>query len=242
MLHKTNLLLDALANGDREAVLSRLRKRELRQRDILFEFRQPITEIYFPIDAVVSHVIPLATGETVEAAMTGRDGVIGATAALNGRIALNRAVVEIGGASFHCDVDCFKGLIKGYQSLLPVIAGHEQALFAQAQQSAACNVMHNIENRLARWLLRAADLSGSDELHLTQEYIAEMLGVRRTSVTLVARTLQQAGMIKYARGRIKLIDLTALRDTACECYETVKMNYDAALRPSNEFASGPKLT
>ncbi|MGB7771693.1 MAG: helix-turn-helix domain-containing protein [Pseudolabrys sp.] len=108
-----------------------------------------------------------------------------------------------------------------------------QALLAQAQQSAACNVTHVIESRLARWLLRAADLRGSDELPLTQEYIAQMLGVRRTSVTVVARTLQEAGMIRYKRGHINLIDVPALQETACECYHTVKMNYDALLHPSN---------
>jgi Mn-dependent DtxR family transcriptional regulator len=86
---------------------------------------------------------------------------------------------------------------------------------------------------LARWLLRAADLHGSDELPLTQEYIAQMLGVRRTSVTVVARTLQQAGMIHYKRGRIKLVDLSALQETACECYQTIKLNYDALLHASN---------
>jgi CRP-like cAMP-binding protein len=88
-------------------------------------------------------------------------------------------------------------------------------------------------SRLARWLLRAADLRGSDELPLTQEYIAQMLGVRRTSVTVVARTLQEAGMIRYKRGHINLIDVPALQETACECYHTVKMNYDALLHPSN---------
>src|SRR6185312_12531552 len=96
---------------------------------------------------------------------------------------------------------------------------------AQAQQSAACNATHVVESRFARWLLRAADLCGSDVLPLTQEYIAQMLGVRRTSVTLVARTLQKAGLIRYTRGHIKILDKPALKETACECYKTVKMNY-----------------
>jgi CRP-like cAMP-binding protein len=115
-----------------------------------------------------------------------------------------------------------------------LFGAHEQALLAQAQQSAACNAAHVIESRLARWLLRAADLHGSDELPLTQEYIAQMLGVRRTSVTVVARTLQQAGMIRYRRGHIKLLDMPALQETACECYQTIKLNYDALLHSSNK--------
>jgi CRP-like cAMP-binding protein len=105
----------------------------------------------------------------------------------------------------------------------------------QAQQSAACNATHVMESRLARWLLRAADLHGSNELNLTQEYIAEMLGVRRTSVSLVANTLQQGGLIKYSRGHIQLTNIPALRETACECYEAVKLAYETLLhRQANE--------
>jgi CRP-like cAMP-binding protein len=127
-----------------------------------------------------------------------------------------------------------KAILEGHPYIRSLIGGHEQALFAQAQQSAACNAAHVIESRLSRWLLRAADLHGSTELPLTQEYIAQMLGVRRTSVTVVARTLQEAGMIRYTRGNIKLIDVPALQETACECYQTVKLNYDALLHPSNK--------
>lgn len=99
---------------------------------------------------------------------------------------------------------------------------HEQTLFAQAQQSTACMANHEIEARLCRWLLRARDLSGSDKLPFTQEFLAEMLGVRRTSVTTVARTLQEAGMIRYSRGHIEILDVDGLQEAACECYQTVK--------------------
>jgi Crp-like helix-turn-helix protein len=144
-----------------------------------------------------------------------------------------RAVVQVAGHSLRCSLEVFKTLVKEHPQLLSLIGSHEQALFAQAQQSAACNATHQLENRLARWLLRASDLRGGDELRLTQEYIAEMLGVRRTSVTLVAHTLQQAGMIRYTRGRIQLTDVPALQETACECYEAVKLNYDAMFHSSN---------
>ena len=100
---------------------------------------------------------------------------------------------------------------------------------SQAQQSAACLASHHVEERLCRWLLRARDLAGSNDLPFTQEYLAEMLGVRRTSVTGVARTLQETGIIKYARGKIQIIDADALQDSACECYETVKQHYDRLL-------------
>jgi CRP-like cAMP-binding protein len=211
-----------------------LRSEELAQHTNLFDVRDTIKHVYFPIDAAISLVIPLSTGEIVETAMVGRDGVVGAAAALNGRHSLNRAMVQIGGQCLVCAVDPLKALLQEHRHMRSLIGAHEQALFAQAQQSAACNATHVIESRFARWLLRASDLRGSNELPLTQEYIAQMLGVRRTSVTLVARTLQKAGMIRYARGHIKLIDVPALQETACECYQTVKINYDNMLHETGD--------
>ena len=117
------------------------------------------------------------------------------------------------------------------QSLLSLLIRHEQTVNAQSQQSAACIASHNTEARLCRWLLRSRDLSGSDTLLFTQEFLAEMLAVRRTSVTLIAHTLQHAGMIKYARGKIQIINLEGLQEAACECYETVKSYYRSLLGP-----------
>ncbi len=106
---------------------------------------------------------------------------------------------------------------------------NEQATFAQAQQSAACNAVHTVEARMCRWLLLARDLTGRDEFNLTQEFLAEMLGVRRTSVSVVAGTLQQAGMIQYRRGHMQITDLEALREAACECYQTVRTQFERLL-------------
>jgi CRP-like cAMP-binding protein len=118
------------------------------------------------------------------------------------------------------------------EKLISKIMRHEQTLFAQAQQSTACMANHEVEARLCRWLLRARDLSGSEHLPFTQEFLAEMLGVRRTSVTAVARTLQEAGIIKYTRGKIEIVDIDSLRESACECYETVKGQYEQLLGES----------
>jgi CRP-like cAMP-binding protein len=230
----TNLLLEALPDTERRALDPCLKRIELHQRDVLFDLGDSIHDVYFPLDAVISLVVPLSTGETVETAMVGRDGVVGSAAALNGRVSLSRAIVQIAGKSLRCPLERLKQVVREHPIIRGLLGGHEQALFAQAQQAAACNATHVIESRLARWLLRAADLHGNDELPLTQEYIAQMLGVRRTSVTVVARTLQEAGLIHYTRGRIKLLDIPALQETACECYETVKMNYATLLRPTHE--------
>src|SRR5262249_27096105 len=118
---------------------------------------------------------------------------------------------------------------------------HERALLAHAQQSAACNATHNLENRLARRLLRAVDLHGGNELWLTQEYLAEMLGARRTTMTLIAQRFQVAGIIQYKRGRIKICDIVKLQIAACECYRVVKSNYEALL-PCPEISSTLSLT
>jgi CRP-like cAMP-binding protein len=226
---KSNFLLDGLPAADLQLLTPHLRREELKHQQTLYDIGDPISTVYFPIDMVVSLVIPLSTGEIIETAMVGRDGVVGASAALNGKSSLNRAIVQLGGASLACAVEPFRELMNEHASLRSPISAHEQALFAQAQQSAACNAAHVIESRLSRWLLRAADLHGSDELPLTQEYIAQMLGVRRTSVTVVARTLQAAGLIRYARGHIKLLDVAALEESACECYSAVKTNYATLL-------------
>jgi CRP-like cAMP-binding protein len=116
--------------------------------------------------------------------------------------------------------------------LLSLLIRHEQTVYAQAQQSAACFATHQVEARLCRWLLRARDLSGSDNLPFTQEYLAEMLGVRRTSVTVVAHALQAAGLIKYARGKIQVVNAEGLEDSACECYGSVKAHYERLIGPS----------
>jgi CRP-like cAMP-binding protein len=229
LAHKTNLLIEILPHAERQALASYLETVKLKPHQILFDIRDIVTHVYFPTDCVSSLVVPLSTGEVVESAMVGRDGIIGTFAALDRRTSLNRAIVQIAGHALRCAVEPFNAFVHNYSAIRSLVAAHEQALFAQAQQAAACNATHVIESRLARWLLRAADLHGANELPLTQEYIAQMLGVRRTSVTVVARTLQEAGMIHYRRGLIKLVDIPALQETACECYQTVKLNYEALL-------------
>ena len=237
MPFKTNLLLDALTDVECQELAPHLWRIELKQHQVLCNVQEVVTKIYFVNDAVVSLVVPLSTGEVVESAMVGRDGVIGAAAALDGRLSLSRAVVQIGGQSLACDIAPFKRALAKHSHLLRLVAAHEQVLFAQAQQSAACNAVHNIESRLARSLLRAADLRGGHELPLTQEYLSEMLGVSRSSVSVTAHTLQQAGMLKYVRGHIRLLDIPALQETACECYQAVKLNYDALVQPESNVIS-----
>ena len=224
-----NLLLASLSPADRAALQPNLRKVDLKQKTVLFEAGEIIKAVYFPEGSVVSLVINLSSGETIEAAMVGCDGVVGASSALDGKLSLSRAIVQLAGPALTCDVDVLKGAALQSHALLSSLIRHEQTLYAQAQQSTACMATHLVEQRLARWMLRARDLSGSDTLDFTQELISDMLGVRRTSVTLEANKLQQAGMIKYARGHIRILNVPALEATACECYKVIKQHHDLLL-------------
>jgi CRP-like cAMP-binding protein len=224
-----NFLLSQLSQDDSERLEPHLKITPFEQHSVLFEAEQEITHVYFPAGAVISLVVTLESGEMVEAAMVGADGVVGAFPALDGRVSLSRGIVQLGGDIIVCSLDGLKSVALQSPKLLSLLIRHEQTVYAQAQQSAACFASHHVQMRLCRWLLRARDLSASDTLNFTQEYLAEMLGVRRTSVTVVAHTLQSAGLIKYARGKIRILDAEALQDGACECYEAVKRHYERLL-------------
>jgi CRP-like cAMP-binding protein len=226
-----NLLLSLLSPSDSKLLAPHLKPANFKQHHVLFEAEERVRHVYFPTGAVVSLVITLSTGEIIEAAMVGMDGVVGASAALDGQISLSRGIIQLGGEIVVCDIDALKSAALQSPKLLSLLIRHEQTVYAQAQQSAACFATHRVEARLCRWLLRARDLSASDNLPFTQEYLGEMLGVRRTSVTAVAHTLQEAGLIQYARGKIRILDADALGESACECYGSVKSLYEKLIGP-----------
>jgi CRP-like cAMP-binding protein len=204
------------------ALVPHLRLIELPRETVLFEAGDTIKTLYFPHNGIVSIVVDLSSGETIETATIGRDSLVGGSAALDDDTALNRAIVQIKAVASAVDLGTFRKLAQQGHTLHATLARHRQFILAQAQQSAACHAAHPLEARLSRWLLRCHDLLGSEEIPLTQEFLAEMLGVRRTTVTIWASMLQKAGFINYRRGHIHLIDLEGLRGRACECYETIK--------------------
>jgi CRP-like cAMP-binding protein len=199
--------------------------------DVLAEAGSEVKRVYFPHSGVISLVVELNIGEMIETAMVGRDGVFNAASALDGKVSLNKGIVQLAGESSVIDVDRLKKTALEFDPFRSLLIRHEQVLFAQSQQSAACNASHSVEARMCRWLLRMRDLAGSDDLTLTQEFLAQMLGVRRPSVSIVANTLQKAGLIKYRRGNIRLLDVEGLQEGSCECYGTVKAHYERLLAP-----------
>jgi CRP-like cAMP-binding protein len=224
-----NRLLASLSSAIFAAIKSHLKTVELRHGEVLAEAGSAVRGLYFPHSGVISLVVELSVGEMIETAMVGRDGVLNASSALDGKVSLNKAIVQLAGTASAIAVDPLRKIACEFEPFRSLLIRHEQVLFAQSQQSAACNASHSVEARMCRWLLRMRDLAGGDDLVLTQEFLAQMLGVRRPSVSLVANTLQKAGLIKYSRGNMRLLNIEGLREGSCECYGAVKAHYERML-------------
>jgi CRP-like cAMP-binding protein len=224
-----NRLLASLRPADFELLRPHIKTVELLHETVLYETGDTVDRVYFPYSGIISLVVGLAGGQMIEAAMVGRDSMLGGSSALDGLISLNKAIVQLPGEAASLNVARFRAVADKSPAFRTTLVRHEQALFAQVQQSTACNASHTLEARMSRWLLWARDLSGSDTRPLTQEFLGRMLGVQRSSVSLVANTLQHAGLISYSRGRIEIVDLDGLREASCECYEMIKAHYDRLL-------------
>jgi CRP-like cAMP-binding protein len=199
-----NGLLASLTADDLETIRPHLRTVELSQERSLFELGKTIKQIYLPHSGVVSLVVQMATGDGVEVAMMGRDSIVGVSAGLGVPVAATDAIVLLPGTASVIDVDRFRDAVEQSAALRTTLVRHGQALFVQALQTA-------VEALLARWLLRVRDLAGSDRFTLTQELMAQMIGARRNSVSIVAHTLQQEKYIRYSRGHVEILDLEGLR-------------------------------
>ena len=220
-----NGFLKSLSDHDFEALQPHLRTVDLPRDTTLVELGQTITNVYFPHTAVVALVVEFQTGERVEVALVGPDSILGVFGAMGEPVGLITAIVALPGSASVIEVDQLSTAAGHSRTLRQMMVRHSQALYVQAQQTAACNALHGVDARLARWLLRVRDLSGSDRFKLTQEYMATMIGSRRNAVSLVAHTLQQSNVIKYSRGHIEIADPEALKKTACECYGELRTQY-----------------
>ncbi|TMJ02620.1 MAG: Crp/Fnr family transcriptional regulator [Alphaproteobacteria bacterium] len=229
MAQSKNRILNSLPQNIFASVERHLKHIDLSFGAIVAETDQPVELVYFPDTGVISLVVDMVVGDMIETAMVGRDGVVNGTSALDGKVSLHRGIVQVAGEAHVLASDVLRSLADDFKPLRSMLIRHEQVLFAQAQQSAGCNASHTVEARMCRWLLRIRDLTGSDSMYLTQEFLAQMLGVRRSSVSVVAGTLQKAGFIKYRRGNIQLLDIEQIEAGACECYQTVKDHYERLL-------------
>jgi hypothetical protein len=226
MPQSNNLLLNALPPDVFRAVAAHLRTVDLVFGATLAETGVEVTQVLFPHCGVISLVVEMAVGEMIETAMVGRDGVSNGTSALDGKVSLHKGIVQLAGRASAIHPDMLRKLADEHASFRTLLIRHEQVLLAQAQQSAGCNASHTVEARMCRWLLRLRDLNNGDELKLTQEFLGQMLGVQRSSVSLVAGSLQRSGLITYSRGNIRILNVEGLHESCCECYGTVKAYYD----------------
>jgi CRP-like cAMP-binding protein len=234
----SNALLTCLPPAVFEYLSPHLRTIELRRAAAIATAGEPLTHAYFPHCGILSLVARLQGGQSVEAAMVGRDSVFGASAALGDPNALNDTFVQQPGSASILEIARLRAAAERDSQFRALLIRHEQALFVQALQSSGCNAVHSVESRLARWLLRARDLAGGDTLDLTQENLSQVLGARRSSVSIVANTLQRAGLIRYSRGRIDIMNREGLSATSCECYQVVKKRCDKLLLKLDEGRPG----
>ena len=190
-----------------------------------------IKHVYFPLSGMVSLLAVMRTGEQIETAIVGREGVVGASIGSAGSQSAGQATVQIAGSAWRIEAPKFLDL---YQESVPfrtLMNKFQNIILLQAQQSAACHALHAVEARLCRWLLQSQDVTESDIVPLTQEFLSHMLGVRRSSVSLCAHALQKAGLIRYARGQIEVLNRDGLKESACECYEVIREHVEKAVSP-----------
>jgi CRP-like cAMP-binding protein len=225
-----NRLLAMLDRTDFELLSPHLCDAPLVQGLVLQEQEAPVEKVYFPVSGVISLISVMEGGEVVETAMVGREGAVGAFGGLGPWNAFTRAVVQLPGLATVIPVASFQAAVAQSDRIRNLVLRYKETLLAQVQQTAACNALHHLEERLARWLLQALDRTDGSNLPLTQELISQMLAVRRSTVTVIAGKLQEAGLIRYHRGRIEIVDRLKLEEAACECYGTIRRRTDAVFR------------
>jgi CRP-like cAMP-binding protein len=225
----SNRLLASLAQRDRALLDPHLKEVTLRVRDVLYESQDDIQQAYFPHHAMISILTVTDDGESIETAAIGPEGAVGALAGLGMRRVFGRAVVQIAGSASRISATQLQLAARESDRIRDMILRSNEALTIQAQQTAACGALHDVEARLARWLLQAQDRSGSGAFQLIQEFLAQVLGVRRTTINLAVRALQGAGLIRYRRGQIEILDRSGLMNQSCSCYRIVRRQLDQTL-------------
>ncbi len=225
-----NQLLMALPPGEYERVIPYLEPVSLVLGQVIYEPKQPIKEVYFPLGAMISLVSMMKDGSTTEIGLVGNQGMVGIPIFLGGNISTNRAIVQVEGKALKMDASILKSEFERGKQLQTKLLLYTQARLTQISQVAACKSHHLIEERLARWLLSVHDCVNKTELPLTQKFISEMLGVRRASVTEAAIALQKAGLISYSRGQITILKRKELEEAACECYGLIHDEFKRLLK------------
>jgi CRP-like cAMP-binding protein len=228
----SNRILAGLPAPDREAVFSVATRVPLEFGANIYREGEPIREVYFPDRGVISMVNTMADGTTIEVGTIGREGAAGLGLFLGVSSVTGHTFVQVAGDGWKIDEAPFRDLLQKRGALSARLGRYTQGLFTQVAQSAACNRAHPVEQRCARWLLMTHDRVDGDEFPLTQEFLAQMLGVRRAGVSEAASALQRTGCISYTRGSIRILDRARLETASCECHLVVQREFDRLLAPA----------
>ena len=226
---RQNLLLAALPPGEFQRWAPMLELIDMPLGQVLYESGLTLSHMYFPLDSIVSLLYVMENGSSAEIAVVGNEGLVGVSLFMGGDTTPSRAVVQSGGRGFRLEANAMKNEFNRAGPVLHLLLRYTQALITQMAQTAVCNRHHTLDQQLCRWLLLSLDRLKGSELVMTQELIANMLGVRREGVTESALKLQSSGLIRYSRGRIKVLDRGGLEQRTCECYAVVKKEYDRLL-------------
>ncbi|MDX2422182.1 MAG: Crp/Fnr family transcriptional regulator [Amphritea sp.] len=229
---ENNYIIAALPDDVQERLLPNLQLVELSLGKVLYEPGDILRHVYFPVDSIISLLYVMENGASAEISVIGYEGILGAALFLGGESTSNRAVVQSAGTAFRMDAEHFKTEFSRHTEMLMLLLRYTQTLLTQMAQTAVCNRHHSIDQQLCRWILLSLDRLPSNNLVMTQELIANMLGVRRESVTDAAGKLQKLDVISYHRGHIQVLNRRALEEFSCECYSVVKKETDRLLPKS----------
>jgi CRP-like cAMP-binding protein len=224
-----NHLLAALPREEFERLSPHLEPYSLSLGKVLYESGEQMHYVYFPTTSHISLLYTMSDGSTAEMGMVGKEGIVGIALFMGGETTPNRAMVQGGGGAFRMNSKAMLDEFRRGGEFQHLLLRYTQALITQISQTAVCNRLHSVEQRLCRWLLMTHDLTQSDELQMTHEFISNMLGVRREGVTVAARRLQEKKMISYVRGHIQILDRPQLLAHVCECYQVVKNEHSRLL-------------
>ena len=224
-----NLFLSAMPEWERALLAPMLKPVELRQREVLAEPGQLVSNLLFLESGMISLLTTMQDGSSIESATLGREAVFGALSGLGAHRANTRAIVQIAGRAHLVRGGDFREVLERAPPLRNLVLLSSELTLVQTQQTAACNALHSVERRFSRWILQVRDRTDSDEIELTHDFVAQMLAVRRPTVSLIAQELQSAGLIRYSRGRITILDREGLEQVSCECVGVLRAKTRAIL-------------
>jgi CRP-like cAMP-binding protein len=235
---RQNQLLGALEPASRKRIESHLEPIKLKLGAVVCEAGGLLEHAYFPEGSVLSLLTVLQNGSAIETANIGREGAFGLFAAMYSRVSFNRCIVQLEGRMARCPIELLQSEFRNSEHVRDLFVSYSETLLSQVQQTVACNAMHTTEERMCRWLLMMHDRAEGESLAYTHEFLANILGANRKSVTLAAQSMQNAGLISYRRGTIQVLNRKGLEKASCECYAIVRERFDAFLKPPATAVQG----